>query len=88
MPAGFSLLEVACSRKIVYGFQGIFDSRAKADMGFVMLGGSRKIVCRYAGIRTGCSEDHHELILISRRYFLKPARIFPSSFISRRNFFA
>jgi len=57
------MLEVCCSRKIAAGFQGILDSRAKVGAGIVMLAGSRKIVCRYAGIYAGCSEDHHELFL-------------------------
>lgn len=57
------VLEVLCSRKIAYGFQGILDSRAKVGMGVVMLAGSRKIVCRYADIHISCSEDHHGLFL-------------------------
>ncbi len=58
------LLEVCCSRKIAAGFQGILDSRAKVYIGPVMLAGSRKIVCRYAGICISCSVDHCGLFLI------------------------
>ncbi len=57
------ILVVICSRKIAYGFQGTFDSRAKVGMGFVMLVGSRKIVYRYAGIPIGRSVDHHGLFV-------------------------
>lgn len=67
------MLEVICSRKIACGFQGIFDSRAKVGMGVVMLAGSRQIVCRYADIHIGCSEDHHGLFLYLKGAFIDRA---------------
>jgi len=59
------MLEVCCSLTIAAGFQGILDSRAKVDVGPVMLMGSRKIVYRYVRICIGRSVDHHELFFDS-----------------------
>ncbi len=53
-----NLTGVYCSREIAVGFIGILGSRAKVNVGCVMLVGSRKIAYRYVMTGIGCSVDH------------------------------
>lgn len=50
-------------REIATGSVGICGSRAKVNIGCVMLVGSRKIAYRYVMIGIGCSVDHYGLFL-------------------------
>jgi hypothetical protein len=62
MGVGYYGYEVCNSRKIVVSFLGMYSSRAKVLIGFVMVYDSRQIIMSYAGMYNGCSVGYYGLL--------------------------